>query len=77
MLACSECNGAAEKGAKVPSLPLLERLNKRNEYLISSNHPLKETIDQADGQDRPGAGWVLTKTPITRRRLNCFTRGSH
>ena len=57
MLACSECNGAAEKGAKVPSLPLLERLNKRNEYLISSNHPLKETIIRQTGktaQERAG-----------------------
>lgn len=50
VLACSECNGAAEKGAKVPSLPLLEQLNKRNEYLISSNHPLKETIIRQTGK---------------------------
>ncbi len=51
MLACADCNGAAEKGAKVPSLRLLERLNKRNEYLIGSNHPLKETIIRQTGKN--------------------------
>ena len=49
VLSCSKCNGASEKGAKVPSLNLLERLNDRNEYLISSNHPLKETIIKQTG----------------------------
>jgi hypothetical protein len=44
VLACSVCNGASEKGAKVPSIGLVERLYKRNEYYIGSNHPLKETI---------------------------------
>ena len=51
VLACAECNGAAEKGAKVPSLKLLERLDTRNEYLIGSNHPLKETLIQQTGKD--------------------------
>tara|TARA_B100001123_G_C15250507_1_gene1002584 strand:- start:248 stop:1267 length:1020 start_codon:yes stop_codon:yes gene_type:complete len=50
VLACVDCNRMAEKGAKVPSLPLLERLNKRNEYLIGSNHPLKETIIRQTGK---------------------------
>ena len=51
VLACADCNGAAEKGAKVPSLRLLERLNKRNEYLIGSNHPLRETIIRQTGKN--------------------------
>jgi len=44
VLACSDCNGAGGKSAKVPSLELLKRLHRRNEYLISSSHPLKETL---------------------------------
>ena len=38
----------------MPSLPLLERLNKRNEYLISSNHPLKKTIIRQTGKTAQG-----------------------
>ena len=48
VLACAECNGM--KGAKSPTLKALKRLNKRNEYLISSNHPLKETIIRQTGK---------------------------
>jgi hypothetical protein len=44
VLSCSDCNGSGEKGAKVPVRSLIERLNRRNEYLIDSNHPLRETI---------------------------------
>ncbi len=51
VLACADCNGAAGKGAKVPTLNLLERLNRRNEYLIGSNHPLKETIIRQTGRN--------------------------
>ncbi len=45
VLACPECNrGAHGKFAKVPELPYLERLNTRNEFFISSHHPLRETL---------------------------------
>jgi hypothetical protein len=44
VLSCPTCNGAGEKGAKVPNINLVNRLNRRNEYLIDSKHPLKETI---------------------------------
>lgn len=46
VLACTECNRGQEHGkfARLPEAYLLERLYKRNEYLIESNHPLKETI---------------------------------
>jgi hypothetical protein len=49
-LACPTCNGSGEKGAKVPSQTLVKRLHRRNEYLIGSNHPLKETIILQTGQ---------------------------
>ena len=45
VLACPECNrGTNGKFAKVPDIKYLERLHKRNEFLISSHHPLRETI---------------------------------
>jgi 5-methylcytosine-specific restriction endonuclease McrA len=45
VLACTDCNrGVNVKFAKLPSLPLLARLHERNEYLITSHHPLRETL---------------------------------
>ena len=45
VLACKECNrGEGGKFKQLPTINLLERLNKRNEYYCSSLHPLKETI---------------------------------
>lgn len=45
VLACPECNrGANGKFAKIPTLRLLERLSTRNEFLILSHHPLRETL---------------------------------
>lgn len=50
VLACKSCNrGADGKFARVPSLQLLERLNRRNEYLIGSHHPLRETLMRQTG----------------------------
>jgi 5-methylcytosine-specific restriction endonuclease McrA len=54
VLACQDCNrGAGGKFAKVPSLPLLKRLHKRNEYFINSHLPLRETLIQQAGRDEP------------------------
>jgi len=45
VLACKDCNrGENGKSDRVPSLNLLERLYTRNEYLINSHHPLRETL---------------------------------
>jgi hypothetical protein len=52
VLSCKDCNrGFDGKFAKVPSLKLLERLHCRNEYYISSHHPLRETIINQTGFD--------------------------
>jgi 5-methylcytosine-specific restriction endonuclease McrA len=59
VLACSQCNGMSEKGTKVPTLKLLQRLNTRNEYLIASNHPLKETIINQTGNSSEARGGFL------------------
>ena len=45
VLSCQECNnGTGGKFASIPKRHLLERLHKRNEFLISSHHPLRETL---------------------------------
>ncbi|MFT5725901.1 MAG: 5-methylcytosine-specific restriction endonuclease McrA [Desulforhopalus sp.] len=50
VLACTECNhGAGGKFENIPTIDLMERLHTRNEYLISSHHPLRETIINQTG----------------------------
>ena len=44
VLACQVCNGGAEKWNKIPDKDFLKQLHVRNEFYISSNHPLAETI---------------------------------
>jgi 5-methylcytosine-specific restriction endonuclease McrA len=45
VLSCKQCNrGEGGKFEKIPSIELLDRLYTRNEYLISSHHPLRETL---------------------------------
>lgn len=54
VLACQECNrGVGGKSASVPSLKLLERISRRNEFLIGSQHPLRETLMQQTGANEP------------------------
>jgi len=44
-LACVDCNrGRGSKAAILPHERYLERLHRRNEYLIWSKHPLRETL---------------------------------
>lgn len=51
VLACQSCNrGEAGKGARIPHEIYLERLHDRNEFLIGSQHPLKDTLIQAMGR---------------------------
>lgn len=45
VLACQTCNrGPKGKFDRLPSPRLLERLHARNEHLITSHHPLRETL---------------------------------
>jgi hypothetical protein len=51
VLACPRCNrGVRGKSNRVPSLHLLERLSTRNEFLIASHHPLRETLIAQTGR---------------------------
>lgn len=50
VLTCPKCNrGEAGKFALIPATKYLTRLHKRNEFLISSHHPLRETIIKQTG----------------------------
>ena len=52
VLACQNCNrGARGKFAQIPELRFLERLHKRNNFLVDSHHPLRETLIQQSGSD--------------------------
>ena len=45
VLSCQKCNnGIGGKFDSIPKRHLLARLHKRNEFLISSHHPLRETL---------------------------------
>ena len=61
VLACPECNrGAGGKFARIPATEYLERLNRRNEYLIGSHHPLRETLIAQTGAT-PQLRWEYLK----------------
>ncbi len=50
VLSCKDCNrGIGGKFENIPTIDLLEKLHTRNEYLISSHHPLRETIINQTG----------------------------
>lgn len=68
VLACTECNRGQEgKSARVPTLNLLERLHARNEYLISSHHPLRETIIvQTGASESVRRGFLQTRYTMAR-----------
>ena len=52
VLACQSCNrGVDGKFDRLPTERLLQRLHSRNEYLIGSNHPLRETLIAQTGFD--------------------------
>lgn len=52
VLAHSSMNSTKEKGAKVPHRKYLNRLFNRNEFYISSKHPLAETIINQTGKTK-------------------------
>ena len=52
VLACRSCNrGERGKFAAVPAARLVARLNERNNWLVDSHHPLRETILLQTGSD--------------------------
>ena len=68
VLACQSCNrGEGGKFAMVPHIEFLRRLHKRNEYLIASHHPLRETLIGQTGRNGQERGKYLQ---------DCYTRAS-
>ena len=50
VLACPGCNrGVGGKFDRLPSQKLVQRLHNRNEFLIDSHHPLRETLKYQTG----------------------------
>lgn len=74
VLACSDCNrGENGKFARLPSLGLLERLNRRNDYLISSHHPLRETLIRQTGTAVSERNYYLQRTYNDAKRILIHT----
>ena len=63
VLACQECNSS--KSSDVPHSKYLDRLNKRNNYLITSHRPLRETLMQQTGIAAPHRREFLNKVHQT------------
>jgi len=63
VLSCTDCNrGENGKFAQVPDLQLLQRLHTRNEYLINSHHPLRETLIIQTGKNERSRQYFLQKS---------------
>ena len=61
VLVCPDCNrGEGGKFARIPATEYLCRLNRRNEYLIGSHHPLREMLIAQTGET-PQARWKYLK----------------
>ena len=60
VLSCQSCNrGVGGKFDRLPHLKYLQRLHKRNEFLINSHHPLKETLIRQTGKLEEKRGQFL------------------
>lgn len=70
VLACSDCNrGEGGKFAKVPTIELLYRLHKRNEYFINSHLPLRETLIQQTGKSEQHRRAFLQQQYATAKQV--------
>jgi hypothetical protein len=61
VLACARCNTWHEKSHRPPHQRYVERLNTRNEYLISSYHPLRPTLIAQTGATRSDRSATLKR----------------
>ena len=71
VLACRGCNrGGQGKFARVPAPPLVARLHERNNWLVDSHHPLRETIMLQTGAEAEGrASFLRVRHQIARDAL--------
>jgi len=59
VLACQRCNGWHEKSNRPPHSRYVERLHRRNESLIASQHPLRPTLIAQTGETRDARAATL------------------
>ena len=60
VLSCQTCNrGERGKFDRLPHLKYLERLHTRNEFLINSHHPLRDTLIRQTGKTEEKRGKFL------------------
>jgi hypothetical protein len=68
VLACRRCNrGVAGKSDQVPTIRLLERLHTRNEFLIASHHPLRDTLTAQTGSSEDARRSFLSGLHVDAR----------
>lgn len=68
VLACQNCNrGQDGKSARIPEQRYLERLHKRNNFLVDSHHPLRETI-----MNQSGSNEAERRTFLRNRSRGCL-----
>ena len=51
VLACNQCNGASEKSDSCPDISYVYDIHDRNENMIQSHHPLRESIIARTGRN--------------------------
>lgn len=61
VLACARCNGWHEKSDRPPHQRYVERLHRRNEFLIASQHPLRPTLMAQTGATEPERAATLQR----------------
>jgi HNH endonuclease len=61
VLACPRCNSWHEKSDRPPARRYVERLLRRNEFLIASDHPLKPTLIAQTGRTKAERFGTLKK----------------
>jgi 5-methylcytosine-specific restriction endonuclease McrA len=74
VLACRDCNrGENGKSSRMPHFRYLERLHKRNNFLIDSHHPLRETlIAQTGATELLRYGFLNKRHKEAKFRLNQY-----
>lgn len=74
VLACRECNrGPSGKHDQLASPMLLARLSRRNEFLIDSHHPLRETLMAQTGASKLARRQFLLNFYATAKALIPYT----
>jgi len=69
VLACARCNGLTEKSDRPPHQKYVERLHRRNEFLIASHHPLRPTLLAQTGTT------AIERTATLQRAMDQVSKG--